>query len=72
VRTLFSSATALIAMLGKALAEGRIEERPRWATKEGHLPIPAISFYPSSSALVTEKSAPAAPRLAAKFAIKEV
>ena len=46
VRTLFSSATALIAMLGKALAEGRLEERLKMLSQPQLLIIDEIGYLP--------------------------
>ena len=46
VRTLFSSATALIAMLGKALAEGRLEERLKILSQPQLLIIDEIGYLP--------------------------
>lgn len=46
VRTLFSSATALIAMLGKALAEGRLEERLKLLSQPQLLIIDEIGYLP--------------------------
>ena len=51
LRTLFSSATALIAMLGKALAEGRLEERLKAAKLPTRKTLEEFdfSFQPSVS-----------------------
>jgi len=46
VRTLFSSATALIAMLGKAFAEGRLEERLKILSQPQLLIIDEIGYLP--------------------------
>src|SRR5713226_840569 len=46
VRTLFSSATALIAMLGKALAEGRLDERLKVLSQPQLLIIDEIGYLP--------------------------
>ena len=46
VRTFFSSATALIAMLGKALAEGRLEERLKILSQPQLLIIDEIGYLP--------------------------
>jgi DNA replication protein DnaC len=46
VRTLFSSATALIAMLGKALAEGRLDERIKILSQPQLLIIDEIGYLP--------------------------
>lgn len=46
VRTLFSSETALIAMLGKALAEGRLEERLKILSQPQLLIIDEIGCAP--------------------------
>src|ERR1700686_3245483 len=46
VRTLFSSATALIAMLGKALAEGRLDERLKILSQPQLLIIDEIGYLP--------------------------
>jgi DNA replication protein DnaC len=43
---LFSSATALIAMLGKALAEGRLEERLKLLSQPQLLIIDEIGYLP--------------------------
>jgi len=43
---LFSSATALIAMLGKALAEGRLEERLKILSQPQLLIIDEIGYLP--------------------------
>ena len=46
VRTLFSSATALIATLGKALAEGRLDERLKVLSQPQLLIIDEIGYLP--------------------------
>ena len=46
VRTLFTSATALITILGKALAEGRLEERLKLLAQPQLLLIDEIGYLP--------------------------
>ena len=49
VRTLFVAATALITTLGKALAEGKLEERLKLLSQPQLLIIDEIGYLPSTA-----------------------